>query len=291
MGKCLGPVIEELTIANNDLVSVYLRTLRVSSCCSIIARRANVPSYKKPPVGEALIDIRVDPFSKDKLETLEQLQRAIGSDYPNKRVRYKIQGSFEVHAQQVVATPSAPGVYGYQFESEDRRKIIQARLDGFTHNRIKLDPDEAWPGWKIMRDEAKRGWDAYVQALNPCDITRLAVRYINHIVIPKVSIELYDYFTAAPMVPPALPYRDMAHFYSRVAIPIPEYNATAILSHAPAQKRHIGAVTVTLDIDIVRSERIPLNTFLLWETLDQLRDIKNTIFEASLLPAAKELFQ
>lgn len=249
------------------------------------------PSYRKPPVGEALIDIRVDPFSKDYLQRLEGLHGKLITNYPNKKTRHKFEGTVQIEGDKVVASPKVSGPYGYWFESEDRRRIVQVRLDGFTYNRIKPDPYEEWPGWSRMRDEAKEAWELYAEALNLSEFTRLAVRYINTIPIPESPIELYDYFTAPPRIPRDLPYQDMLDFSSSVTISIPAHKAIAVLKHAPAPQPYPGTISIVLDIDVFRNERATLSTFPLWETLDQLRALKNEIFEASLLPRAKEFFK
>jgi len=250
---------------------------------------AGAPSYRKPPVHEALIDIRIDPISADHLQRLEDLHKKLIKEYPNKKVRRRFSGTVQIEATTVVRLPVESGILGYWFQSQDQRRLVQVRLDGFTYNRIKPDPHEEWPGWNKMRDEAKEAWKLYAEALNLSEFTRLAVRYINTIAIPVSPIELYDYFTAPPRIPPDLPYQDMLDFSSSVTISFPAHKAIAVVKHAPAPQPYPGTISVILDIDVFRNERATLSTFPMWETLDQLRDLKNEIFEASLLPRTKEL--
>lgn len=248
------------------------------------------PNYKKPPVLEALIDVRIDALPTDKLPHLDSLHKVLRQEYPNKKIRYQFAGGVQIEGDRVVQSPASSGPFGYRFESEDGRRIVQFRLDGFTYNRIKPDPEEEWPGWDKIKNEARQAWDVYKDALDLSEVTRLAVRYINQIVIPEQSIELYDYFTAPPRISPDLPYQDIENFSSSVTIKIPTHKALALLQHYPAPQQYPGAIAIALDIDIFRSERLTLNTFCMWEFLDQLRDLKNTIFETSLLPRTKELF-
>lgn len=248
------------------------------------------PNYRKPPVWEALIDVRIDALPTDKLPQLDNLHEALRREYPNKKIRYQFTGGVQIEGDRVVQSPVASGPFGYRLESEDGRRIVQFRLDGFTYNRIKPDPDEEWPGWEKIKNEARQAWDMYKDALDLNEVTRLAVRYINQIVIPEQSIELYDYFTAPPRIPQGLPYQDMANFSSSVTIKIPTHKALALLQHYPAPRQYSGAIAIALDIDIYRPERLILSARPIWELLDQLRDLKNTIFEASLLSRTKELF-
>ncbi len=247
-------------------------------------------NYRKPPVWEALIDIRTDASPTDKLQHLDNLHQSLLREYPHKKIRYQFAGGVQIEGDRVVQSPVVSGPFGYRFESEDGRRIVQVRLDGFTYNRIKPDPNEEWPGWEKIRDEAKPAWDLYKDTLNLGEVTRLAVRYINQIVVPESSIELYDYFAAPPRIPPDLPYQDMLDFSSSVTIKVPSYKALAHVKHYPAPRQYPGAIAVALDIDVFRSERLTLTAFSIWEFLDELRDLKNTIFEASLLPRTKELF-
>lgn len=251
---------------------------------------SDVPSYSKPPVREALIDIRIDPVTPENLRPLEDLHERLVKEYPHKKTQHKYSGGFKFQEGKVVSTPTEGGPIGYRFQSEDGRKLIQVRLDGFTFNRLKPDPNERWPGWPIMREEAKSAWELYAQTLSLREITRLAIRYINQIVIPQPTVELNDYLTTPPQIPPGLPFQDIGHFFTRTEIPIPDLKVKAIVIQAPAREKSPDSVALTLDIDVFKNERFPANTSILWENLDRLRDLKNMIFEACLHQRAKELF-
>ncbi|TKS64859.1 MAG: TIGR04255 family protein [Nitrospira sp.] len=279
------------TGSQRTLVAVYsLPTESFTSLIWLCVHMLEAPRYKKPPVSEALIDIRIDSLPSEKFHLLESLTSRLAAKYPNKKLRYKFEGGVQIEGTKVVASPVASGVHGLWLESEDQKGIMQLRLDGFTHNRMKPDPYEVWPGWESMREEARQVWEIYAAALNLTQITRLAVRYINQIVIPGSTIELYDYFTAPPRIPPDLPFQDILDFSNSVTIKVPKYKALAVVRHYPIQQIYPGAIAVALDIDVSRPGKVPLDSFPVWETLDQLRELKNTIFEASLLHRTKELF-
>lgn len=252
---------------------------------------SDTPDYRKPPVWEALIDVRIEPLSADKLNQLDELHQPLLQEYPQKKIRHQSLGRVQIEGGRVVESPIISSPFGYRFESEDGKRIVQVRLDGFTYNRIKPDPYEEWPGWEKIKNEARSAWNLYKDTLNLQEVTRLAVRYINQIVIPQQSIELYDYFTAPPRIPQDLPYQDIVNFSSSVTIKVPAYKASAHLQHYPAPRQYPGAIAIALDIDVFRIERMSLSALSIWEILDQLRDIKNTMFEAALLPRTKELFK
>lgn len=249
-----------------------------------------IPNYKKPPVREALVDIRVDRLPSTVLPELERLTERLNKNYPSKKTIYGLEARLEMQEASFVASQKSHGIIGYRFISSDEKKIVQLKLDGFTFNRLKLNPEESWPGWETLREEAKSAWELYVGATKPGEITRLAVRYINQIVIHAASIELDEYFTAPPRVPKELRYQDLDNFFGRVAISIPDLSATAVITHAPAPKPFPNSVTIILDIDIFRQQRMVLDSSIIWETLDRFRDLKNNVFEVSLHQKAKDLF-
>lgn len=248
------------------------------------------PSYAMPPVREALIDIRINQLPADKLPVLEKLHEILRAQYPNKRSQRQWEGMLEFREDILMSAQKAQGTTGFWFESEDKKKIIQYRLDGFTCNYLKPDPKESWPGWTALRDEAKRAWELYAAGVAITEIKRLAVRYINQIVIPAPLVELSDYLTAAPIAPKDCKYQDFRDFLSRVTLDIPELNAIAIITQAPAQERQPDSVKLLLDIDIIRAESLSTDVEAIWRILDQFRDIKNDIFEKSLHQKAKNLF-
>lgn len=58
------------------------------------------PKYKKPPVSEALIDIRIDPLPPEKLPLIESLTSRLAANYPTKKLRYKFEGASRLRAQR-----------------------------------------------------------------------------------------------------------------------------------------------------------------------------------------------
>ena len=249
------------------------------------------PTYKKPPVREAIIDIRVPPLPVTALPILDQLHGKLVQQYPDKKTTYAWEGKWEMRETTVVSSQKSHGPIGYRFTSADEKQILQFRLDGYSFHRLKPDPEGEWQGWDSIREEAKRAWELYVGETSPQEITRLAIRYINQVVIRATSIELNDYFTAAPQIPKRFRYQDLSNFFSRVAIPIKDLNATAVVTHAPSPRPFPNTVTIILDIEIFRQQKEPLDASMIWETLDQFRDIKNNVFEESLRAKARKLFK
>ncbi len=252
---------------------------------------AATPTYKKPPVREAIVDIRIPRLPATSLSKLDELHGQLIHQYPGKNTAYAFEGQWEMREATISSSQKSLGPVGYYFTSSDEKQTLQFRLDGYTFHRLKPNPEEGWPGWQSLRKQAKSAWELYVAETNPQEVTRLAIRYINQVVIPTTSIELDDYFTATPQVPKRFHYQDISNFFSRVAIPIHDLGATAVLTHAPSPRPFPNTVTVILDIEVFRDQKAPLDSDSIWETLDQFRDTKNSVFEESLRAKAKKLFK
>ncbi len=254
--------------------------------------RPAVPAYEKPPVREAIIDLLIEPLPLDRLDSIRGIHGSIIEKYPTIDTRHRLEAAITVQPQGLSESRTSGGVIGFIFQSHDSKQRVQMRLNGFTYNWLKPDPKGAWVGWEKVREEAKWAWERYQEVIGVQKVTRISLRYINQVVIPtKTPIELGDYFTAAIGPPKTLPYRNFDYFFSRIRIDILEIDAQAIITHAPVRETPLGeAEVIILDIDVFKQGAMLLEEMDLWKTLDQFREVKNRIFEASLRPKTKRLF-
>ena len=107
-------------------------------------------------------------------------------------------------------------------------------------------------------------------------ISRVALRYINAIRFPDTVVDLDEYLPAAPSVPAALP-QAIAGFYSRIVIPIPEDDLTAVVTQA-LEDTPQSAPSIILDIDVFRQTRLQPNEAIWEQSFEKIGDWKNRIF-------------
>ncbi|OGW55914.1 MAG: hypothetical protein A2Y81_08020 [Nitrospirae bacterium RBG_13_43_8] len=247
---------------------------------------AKYSHLKNAPITEALIDIRIkirDGFDVHKLELLHGVTAA---QYPDKKKRHKWEGRFEFKKGEAPISAGTETIDGYIFTSANGKQLFQARIDGFTFNRLK--PYETW---EAFRDEALRLWGLY-EGLLSSDITRVALRYINKFDIPLFPEPLRDfneYLTAAPIVPEGLP-QGVSSFLTRVVINEPTIEAIAVITQAFEQLVDSRYLPIILDIDVFK-QRDRISEEEAWQTLEALHDFKNKIFFESITEKAKELFK
>jgi hypothetical protein len=108
------------------------------------------PHLPNAPITEALLDSRVGLPSGTRLKQLDAMHASIRDRYPKRRTRRRIEGTLESQGDDLRLTPSPAKEDGYLFSSADGKRIVQARLDGFTFNRLK-----PYDTWEALRDEAK----------------------------------------------------------------------------------------------------------------------------------------
>ena len=121
------------TAAKFLYLELSMRSSRLSSVSrmTILPSMEVAPSYSKPPVREALIDIRISPLAPTQLPVLEALHEQLRSSYPTKKKQQNLQGLWEWR-EETLSSRTSQRIAGFQFESSDGTRIVQYRLDGFT---------------------------------------------------------------------------------------------------------------------------------------------------------------
>lgn len=233
-----------------------------------------------PPLKEALIDIQLaEPLSLQFAESLEK-EMIKGLDRKQKISA----GKFElkiVEPQEVVKHDVE--LHGWRYESADGARVAQVKRNGITYSILRDYKD-----WPEIRDATRSVWEFYLgQVGRPVTVARVAARYINVLEFPP-SIELNDYLIAAPQIPKGLP-QTLENFLQRVVIPY-QGDTHAIITQALEATSQPGT-RVILDIDVFAQQlAVPGESPDLWNLVDTLRNIKNTIFFTSVTEAALESY-
>lgn len=130
----------------------------------------------------------------------------------------------------------------------------------------------------------------FLETVSPEQITRIALRYINHLFIPGPLIDLDDYLTAGPVIPEKLP-QGVSSFLTRVVIHEPTTKASAIITQALEKIVQPDIIPIILDIDVIKESQFEVNYEEVWESFEKLRDFKNRVFFESITDKTLELFE
>ncbi len=239
----------------------------------------------KAPIREALIDIQFEP--QISLATLREFVDAVNQKFDRQANIWQQSFGIEFAKEGDSKSSSEQSVLGWRLDSDERGLVVQARINGFSISKLAPYKD-----WKEIKAAAKEIWEQFVRITKPTTVSRVAVRYINALEIPLPIADFSDYLTASPQVPTALP-QALTAFLQRVIMVDPKTRCVAAVTQAleePQAGTQLGAITIFLDIDCFTVKVIAPDTEELWETLDDLRDYKNTIFFEHITERTAELY-
>lgn len=242
------------------------------------------PTLTKPPITEALIDIRVKLPSELDVKVIDSIFESIKEQYPNKQEQRISEVRIDTKAKEELFKTSGAKIGGYRYISLDEKQVFQARLDGFTFSRL-----HPYIKWEELRNEAYKLWKLYKNITSPESITRVAVRYINNLNIPMPIRDFSDYLIAPPIVPEALP-QGVGNFLTRTTLHEPSIGANIIITQA-LEQLVTDVAPIILDIDVFKFQPKGMEEKEAWETLEELRNLKNKVFFNSITDDLKEMYK
>ncbi len=242
-------------------------------------------AYSRPPITEAIIDLRVEPRKDLTLTELERCWAGQESAYPRKGVLKRAVGQIQIGGSEGFSHSGSSAEIGFIFTSADAKQLFQVHLDGFTTNRLG-----SYPGWNAVRDEARRLWNVYRECARPHKVVRIAVRYINRLDLPGQRVELKEYVKTGPEVAAEIA-QPLESFVMQLAVPQQDIRGTLRLAEALVAPPGPDTVSVALDIDLFRAENVPADEETMWRLFEDLRHRKNKIFEACITDKTRELIR
>jgi len=235
-----------------------------------------------PPIQEALVDIRIAPTLVDS-RVLEPLKEQFISRFPKSEPHHWLEASIKPRGggQPADIETRDIGFHGFFLRDSDDSRLVQFRIDGFTLNQLK-----GYTSADDLIGEALSLWEAYANVVRPAAI-RVALRYINRLLLPFRDGDAFERFLTAPVtMPPGTP-QQVADFLIRTVINVPQIEGTAIIT----QRLEHATQTMTsflLDIDVFREHEFGIGSDQLASFLQRLREVKNVLFFSFLTDEALE---
>lgn len=205
--------------------------------------------YSRPPITEAIIDLRVDPPEGFDASSLRKISQRLGESYSKVEAINAATGQIQL-VPEIRASASSTHI-GYSFHSHDGVYVCRTRTNGFTMSHLS-----PYDKWDAFREETRRISNFYRDQTNPVRINRVAVRYINRIDIPLPLVDFKDYLLTVPEIAPKLP-QGLTGFFLQLSIPFPDIVSTAIINETIVEPHRSDIVSVVLDIDIFRTSALP----------------------------------
>jgi uncharacterized protein (TIGR04255 family) len=239
------------------------------------------PVLNNPPIVEAIIDIRVSPLVDVNENKISQIRTEAGEAYQSiqalRDINYKFRNASFEQSEIIIR--------GYLLQSLDGNNKGQFRVDGFTFNRLY-----PYTSWTDISRNAKMLWEIYKKILSPKQVTRVSTRYINQMQFQSSINEISQFLKTAPNMSMSLK-ADTKNFLTRATIENIDKQIAATITQTIEQEVTTGNTIVNLDIDVFSQRKFTIqNEQQMWETLEDLRKMKNDIFFESITKSTQNIF-
>lgn len=237
----------------------------------------------RAPIHEAVVDLRIVRNPAIDAHMLEPVTRELRSRYPQVQARHSMHAQVTARGGRPEVQAEDRGFHGLFLENENRTRVLQLRVDGFTLSQLGeyTTADELFA-------EALPMWALYAHAVNVNTVARVALRYINKLALPyRPGEEFSRFLTAAPPMPPEAP-QEVAEFLTRSVVPIETPSESVAIVTQRLELYAASPAPFTLDIDVFKSGEFSIAQEGLMLLLQELRRVKNQLFFAFLTDEALE---
>ena len=246
----------------------------------------NSQLYRRPPITEAIIEIRfASPLAPAEVE---KLSYRLASCYPNEQPIQNLDVALAVPIGGLAAQPTAQvnQMLGQRRSTSDQTEIVLIWPSTFLLSQLA-----PYPGWEIYFARFVRDWQTLKRATDYRKILQIGVRFVNRIdvLVSNNTLPEAEYLNVYPKLPDAL---GALYGYSvQVQVMDRELECTTIINSAVIPSPLIGHGALMLDIYTVKVVDPPQNDDDLYEWLNRIRVKKNATFEACVTDRTRELFQ
>ncbi len=239
--------------------------------------------YKRPPIIEAVLEVRLAaPIEEKKAAKVEaQFQKRYPTP-PQRVANLSLESdgaSLRINQEQT----------GFKILSADGAFTV-------TAGRVLIATSRTAPycGWEQFIAEARVNWADWTKIVGWNDIARIGLRYINRIDIPAADehteIKMDDYFRFVVQRPNIPGFGAMNGYAATTEIPMLDQPIKLVLNTSPTVSPLIKTISFLLDLDVSVDDHLPRSEQALWNTVEALRSIKNSVFEACITDKTRVLF-
>lgn len=240
-------------------------------------------AYPKSPIREAVFDIRIDSLNISSPDDLKAFKEFVVKEFPTEKELYKGNIILQESESKEIEAKGTREVAGYVYLSDDQTRQIQVRTDGFTLNVLK-----PYDTWEKHFETFINYWINYRDLFNP-NVVRIATRFINKIEIPIDFDSFQDYVTNIPPIPGCLPQVIM-NFFLQVQVPCFDERKNVVITETvePVENDFLPFI---LDIDVFQTVELDNSIDTIVNNFNEIREIKNKIFESCITDKTRSLLQ
>lgn len=251
----------------------------------IIDLSERFPHLSRAPITEAVIEIRARGGVTWKEDDLLAKLKPKLEGYPQRQPVHARQFEVRLEKEPKVVIQD-PGWLGFTFTSADGKQIAKFQSDLFSFSR--LQPYESWDRFV---SEALLLWEIHSKLLQPLEIQRLGVRFINRLPIPTQPVRVDSYFRGFPDDLPELNLV-LGGFLHHDALTVPGQPYGINLIKTVQNLGTVGSeAAFILDIDVYSQHPIDAKTDLIESKLREMHWLKNKTFFGIITEHLKESLQ
>jgi len=240
--------------------------------------------YEKPPVVEAVIDIKCVNKASLTIRDLAAFASEFAPQFAQEGQSLEIEERYEPDGARKTTTERISGLV--LRSSADNLRVIQPKLTGMSYSR--LAPYERW---ESFRDEAKQAWLRYAHLAQPDTVTRIGVRYVNVLRIGSPAIhELAPFLQMHPVTPWSLSAPPDG-FNLQVRRRGITDGVRLIINQATVLTVGTPTAGILLDLDAFLDGTFTTEEDPLWNQVEMLHAEVEEAFEAAITDHTRELFR
>ena len=247
--------------------------------------------YANPPIEEALCEFQFAPGDEWDLTIPGKLHTKLECAYPAKPKQQRLaQVALQLDEVRARRVEYREGVGKVLLSTEDGKRLVGVAPDTLSVHMLRPYQSSAAGerGWEEFRRRIREALKAYWAVANPDGVSRISVRYINKIEIPREAVELGDYLLCAPPDIDGLP-ETISGLAGRVDYRYGD-DVRLALSQGTVQGA-TGKIAFLLDLDVIWESEVRL--FDMEQAMKEaiaLRDREREAFENVITDTARELF-
>lgn len=238
-------------------------------------------NYVSAPIVEAAAQLSfAEPLD---LSDVAKFADDLSKSYPTRSDRADISAQVDVATGEVKADIKK---VGYDLRDVDGLKVVIAQTTSVAFSRLA-----PYPGWAEYSDWLMAGFSQLYRISGPRKLSRVGVRFVNRIDVPTVDrlAHIENYINVYPK---SLNYggenfsRYLVAFTREVEGTDNLFNIVCGSTDTPVPL-HAG---IQVDIDAYTEKPLTFTLKGVKEKLDELRELKNNVFEQTITDEARKLF-
>lgn len=234
--------------------------------------------YLKPPITESVIELRFsEEIDFEKIvKRAEKFKRA----YPN-----------ESKNMEFLTEISEKGVsgrvadIGLRFSSKDELDILAINKSSFMVSRLA-----PYPGWEEFSTRFHTDFERFTEEFGRRTFVRAGMRFINRLDIPLDTIDVKEFIKVYPQLP-EFDRSKSRSFALSSTFELEGQGLSVTLQSATIESPVPNCISLVIDIDIFSEADLPMRYDKWAGKLNQMRDVKNDVFERSITDEARKLFE